>query len=130
MTDPSEWPDPADKAHSLAQAKRLRDEAAQGGLRYEGYLPPDLAPWLLDMIAQGVFIDPSEAVFVMLGVNRDLEHHADLRHELLKRTIQAAADDPRPSATAVEVAARMRERLKQPTPQPAMWERRPLGQTN
>ena len=41
MTDPdtSEWPDPADKAHAVEQANRLRNQVAKGGLRFEG------APW-------------------------------------------------------------------------------------
>ncbi|MEC5293607.1 hypothetical protein VSX64_23990 [Aurantimonas sp. C2-6-R+9] len=30
-TDAPEWPDPADKAHAVEQAKRLRDQAAKGG---------------------------------------------------------------------------------------------------
>jgi antitoxin ParD1/3/4 len=31
-TDAPEWPDPADKAHAVEQAKRLRNQA-EGGLR-------------------------------------------------------------------------------------------------
>jgi antitoxin ParD1/3/4 len=27
-----EWPDPSDKAHAVEQVKRLRDQAAKGGL--------------------------------------------------------------------------------------------------
>jgi hypothetical protein len=46
-----------------------------------------------------VFSDPGEAVFVMLGEDRDLEPHADLREELLRRTLQAAMEDPRPGCT-------------------------------
>lgn len=94
-TDAPEWPDPADKAHAVEQAKRLRDQAAKGGLRFEAYLPPGLAEWLLDRIERGKFLDPSEAVFVILGEHEELEPHADLRQELFKRSIQAAADDPR-----------------------------------
>lgn len=95
MSEPMEWPDPAGKAHAVEQAGRLRDKAAAGGLKFEAYLPPDLAVWLLDRIEQGKFIDPSEATFVLLGEARDLE--------LLKRSIQAAIDDPRPPNTAEEV---------------------------
>src|SRR5690606_22986902 len=95
-TDAPEWPDPADKAHAVEQAKRLRNQVAEGGLRFEAYLPPSLALWLLDLIEQDTFLDPSEAVFVILGEHKELEPHADLRRELLKRSIEAAADDPRP----------------------------------
>ena len=82
-TDAPEWPDPADKAHAVEQAKQLRDQAAKGGLRFEAYLPPSLALWLLDLIEQDTFLDPSEAVFVILGEHKELAPHADLasRHE-------------------------------------------------
>ena len=124
-TDAPEWPDPADKAHAVEQAKQLRDQAAKGGLRFEAYLPPSLALWLLDRIEQGKFLDPSEAVFVILGEHEDLEPHADLRRELLKRSIQAAADDPRPGITSEELKAHLREKRKEPWPEPARWEKRP-----
>lgn len=87
-TEAPEWPDPADKAHAVEQAKRLRNQVNEGGLRFEAYLPPSLALWLLDRIEQGKFLDPSEAVFVILGEHKELEPHADLRRELLKRSIQ------------------------------------------
>ena len=38
---------------------------------------------------QGVFVDPSEAVFVMLGEQKDLEPHDDLRREILRRSLEA-----------------------------------------
>ena len=126
MTDPdiSEWPDPADKAHAVEQANRLRNQVAKGGLRFEAYLPPSLALWLLDLIEQGKFLDPSEAVFVILGEHKELEPHADLRRELLKRSIKAAADDPRPALPFEEGMAEIREMLKQPRPEPARGEKR------
>ena len=123
-TDAPEWPDPADKAHAVEQAKQLRDQAAKGGLRFEAYLPPSLALWLLDLIEQDTFLDPSEAVFVILGEHKELAPHADLRRELLKRRIQVAADDPRPALPCEEGMAEIREMLKQPRPEPARWEKR------
>jgi hypothetical protein len=39
----------------IAQARALREQAGKGGLRFEAYLPPDLAEWLLDLIERGVF---------------------------------------------------------------------------
>lgn len=125
MNDEFEWPDPADQAHAVEQAKRLRDQAAQGGLRFEAYLPPALALWLLDRIEQRKFLDPSEAVFVILGEHEDLEPHADLRQELFKRSIQAAADDPRPGIPAEEVMEHLLELRTEPRPEPARWEKRP-----
>lgn len=123
-TDAPEWPDPADEAHAVQQAKRLRDQAAKGGLRFEAYLPPSLALWLLDRIERGKFLDPSEAVFVILGEHEELEPHADLRRELLKRSIQAAADDPRPGIPAEEVRKHLLELRKEPRQEPARWEKR------
>jgi len=124
QSEPMEWPDPADNAHVVEQAGGLRDKAAAGGLKFEAYLPPDLAVWLLDRIEQGKFIDPSEAAFVLLGEARDLEPHADLRNELLKRSIQAAIDDPRPSIPAEEVWQSLQNKFDNPLPEPAKWEKR------
>ena len=40
-----------DVTDAVAQAKRLREQARAGGLRFEAYLPPDLAVWLIDLMA-------------------------------------------------------------------------------
>ena len=123
-TDALEWPDPANKAHAVEQAKQLRDQAAKGGLRFEAYLPPSLALWLLDLIEQDTFLDPSEAVFVILGEHKELAPHADLRRELLKRRIQVAVDDSRPGISMEEMKALLREKREAPLPEPARWEKR------
>jgi Arc/MetJ-type ribon-helix-helix transcriptional regulator len=123
MTDESSdnWDSPEGKAKRIAQAQALRDQARAGGLRFEAYLPPDLADWLLAHIERGTFKDPSEAVFVILGEHEELEPHADLRGELLKRVLQAAANDPRPGAPVEEVRERLRARAKASRPEPAVW---------
>ena len=51
-TDAPEWPDPADQAHAVEQAKHIRDQTAKGSLRFEAYLPPSLALWLVVRRAQ------------------------------------------------------------------------------
>ena len=107
------------------QAMALRAQAAQGGLRFEAYLPPELADWLLDQIERGIFAGPSEAVFVILGEHRELEPHADLREELLRRTVQAAMDDPRPSLSGNEVETQLRELADTPLPEAAVWRKVP-----
>jgi antitoxin ParD1/3/4 len=114
-----EWPSSEAKAKSIAQAKALRTQAEKGGLRFSAYLPPELASWLLGLVAQGIFLDPSEAVFVILGEHQELEPHADLRGELLKRMLQAAMDDPRPGIPAEEVFKKLKE--THPLPDPAVW---------
>nr|WP_238829642.1 hypothetical protein [Paracoccus aminophilus] len=70
-----------------------------------------------------MFLDPSEAVFVILGEHEELEPHADLRQELLKRSIDAAIADPRPRVSSEEMTAELRDRLKAPLPEPAKWEK-------
>jgi antitoxin ParD1/3/4 len=114
-----EWPSAEGKAKCIAQAKALRAQAEKGGLRFSAYLPPELASWLLGLVENGIFLDPSEAVFVILGEHQDLEPHTDLRRKLLKRTLQAAMDDPRPGVPAEEVLKKLKER--RPLPEPAVW---------
>ena len=99
MTDDGDiqedWRTPADRARDIAQAKALREQACKGGLRFEVFLPSGLAEWVLDFVERGVFVDPSEAVFVILGEHKDLEPHRDLRTESLRRSLDAADNDPR-----------------------------------
>lgn len=116
-----EWPSADDRANGIAQAKALREQASKGGLRFEAYLPPTLAEWLLNSIEQGVFTDPAEAVFVLLGESQELEPHLDLRRELRRRQLQAAMDDPRPSIPDEEVVAKLQRMLAEPRAAPATW---------
>ena len=119
------WPDAATRNHAIEQAKQLRDTAKEGGLRFEAYLPPDLALWLLDQVEQERFLDPSEAAFVLLWQAQELAPHHDLQQELLNRKIQAAIDDPRPGIPAEQVFTKLKEKLKQPIPEPAVWKKKP-----
>jgi hypothetical protein len=102
----------------------LREQARKGGLRFEAYLPSSLAEWLLDLVEEGVFTDPGEAVFVILGEHRDLEPHAGLREELLRRTLQAAMDDPHTGFTLDEVKKRFDKLSSEPRADPAVWRQR------
>ena len=81
------WPPKELSDWSKQQAQNVRHAASEGGLRFQAYLPPALALWLLDRIEKGMFIDPSEAVFVLVDEARELEPHLDLRQDLLKRRI-------------------------------------------
>jgi Arc/MetJ-type ribon-helix-helix transcriptional regulator len=118
------WDNAQSNARQMAQAKSLRDQARAGGLRFEVYLPSSLADWLLAHIECGNFHDPSEAVFVMLGEQQELEPHADLRREFFKRRIQAGIDSG-PGVPAEEVFARLRKSLAEPRPEPAVWPKKP-----
>jgi antitoxin ParD1/3/4 len=111
----------SDNAAARERARAIRDQARAGGLRFEAYLPGSLANWLLEQVENGLFADPSEAVFVMAGLFRDLEPHHDLRDELLRRKLQAAMDDPRPPIPAEEVFDKLQRRFSEPLPPPARW---------
>lgn len=126
MTDDTQndWRSAEERASDIAQAKVLRSQAKQGGLRFDVYLPPDLAEWVLGFVERGVFTDPTEAVFVILGEHRDLEPHGDLRTEILRRKLDAAMNDPRPAIPAEEVWARMEKLMAEPRREPAVWRRR------
>ena len=125
---PASAPDTADSPEMLdglpdgrPQAQALRTQAREGGLRFDAYLPSQLADWLLDMIERGIFHDPSEAVFVILGEHRELQPHQDLRDEMFRRSIQAAIDDPLPGTPHEEVMAMMQRLLAEARPEPAQW---------
>jgi hypothetical protein len=122
MTGEEEPFDAALRRAGAAQAAALKAQAAAGGLRFAAYLPPDLAVWLLGLVEKGVFMDPSEAVFVMLGEQQNLDAYPDLRRELLQRTVDAAANDPRPAVPAETFFAELRARLAAPRPLPAVWD--------
>ncbi len=116
-----DWRTFVDRACDIAQAKALREQACRGGLRFEVFLPPGLAEWVLDFVERGVFVDPSAAVFVILGEHRDLEPHGDLRTEILKRSLDASIDDPRPPIPLDEFKEKMAERMAELRPEPAVW---------
>jgi antitoxin ParD1/3/4 len=114
--------DAAERRAGAVHAAALKVHAAAGGLRFEAYLPSDLAVWLLDLIERGVFMDPSEAVFAMLGEQQDLADYPDLRRELLRRTVEAAANDPRPAIPAETVFGELDAMLAAPRPPAAVWD--------
>lgn len=102
----------------VAQAQALRDQACTGGMRFEAYLPPDLALWVLEMVEQGVFVDPSEAVFVFMQQARELDPHDDLKSELLSRRLQAGMDGP--TLSAEELHRNLEDAARRRTA-PALW---------
>jgi antitoxin ParD1/3/4 len=115
------WPTPEEDAFNAAQVQALRDQVAAGGLRFESYLAPRQAVWLLDMIEKGVFVDPAHAIGVIVNEARELEPHHDLRSELIKRMITASIGDPRPGLTAEQVFAELNARMAVSRPEPARW---------
>ena len=98
----------------------LCERVATGGLRFEAYLPSDLALWVLDMVERGTFISPDEAVFVLMGQARELDPHHDLRRELFRRRIEAAREGP--FVEAEEVWDRLEKKARHWI-EPATWRR-------
>ena len=113
----------ADNLAERAQAKALRDQARAGGLRFEAYLTGDQADWLLERVEQGLFHDPSEAVFAIVQNFRELEPHRDLRDALLGRMLDAASADLESARPADEVFDELRRELAAPRPEAARWEK-------
>ena len=125
MTSNKHWIETDDTAQQrIDQARSLKDQAKTGGLKFETYLTPDLAEWVLDMVEEGVFIDPCEAVFVYMGQAKDIEPHDDLKKELLRRRIQEGIDDAedRRTYTADEVQQHLEEVRRRRTA-PAIWKK-------
>lgn len=108
----------------IAQASTLKSQASTGGLRFKTYLMPDLAVWVLDMVERGVFIDPSEAVFVLMGQAKDIEPHDDLKQEILKRQLETSIEQAESgqSYTSEEVRQHLDEVMKNKT-EPAVWQK-------
>ncbi len=114
---------PDDNPAERAQAAALREQTRAGGLRFEAYLPPALADWLLERIERGMFADPSEAVFAIVGNFRDLEPHHDLRDALLGRMLDVSAAELESARPADEVFDELRRKMAEPRPDPARWEK-------
>jgi antitoxin ParD1/3/4 len=115
----------ADNYAERDQAGRLREQARVGGLRFEAYLPPDMADWLLERVERGDFVDPSEAVFAIVWNFIDLEPHRDLRDELMRRILERSFEDVKAGRVhdADEVFDELERKMAEPQPEPARWEK-------
>jgi antitoxin ParD1/3/4 len=108
--------------NGFAAKAEVRAQVKAGGLRFETYLPPGLADWLLDQIEDGIFADPQEAMFAIVGVYRDLEPHAAPREQLLRRAYLASVFDvPQPMPPGDDVKAQLRSLIDNPPARPAIW---------
>ncbi len=63
------------------------------------------------------------AVFTIFQEAMDLEPHADLRQEILRRSCQIALDDPRPRLPQDDMAAWLEQLAARPRVEPARWRR-------
>ena len=113
----------SDNRAEREQAHRLREQAQKGGLYFEAYLPGDMAVWLLKLVENGDFVDPSHAVFEIVRTYMELEPHHDLRKKLLRRSIERAMEDVETGRvySSEEVVERLERRMAEPLPEPARW---------
>ena len=105
-------------------------KASENGLRFEQFLTPDLASWILQQVEEGVYVSPSEAVFHMLQHHRDFVQHSDLVTEVLFRTLQEASDsiDRGEGISGEELEARLEELeeiFKRKRQKPVYWKNDP-----
>ncbi|MGB5583856.1 MAG: hypothetical protein WBO16_06280 [Gammaproteobacteria bacterium] len=100
-------------------------QVATGGLRFEAYLPPALASWVIELVEKGVFHSPSEAVFVAMQTFEDLDQHPEVKSELLRAVLAHASKEAEEGNvyTAEEVMARFEKRKSLPPSEPAIWDR-------
>lgn len=124
--------DTPDKPTDMAAVRR---QAAAGGLRFEAYLPPRLAAWVIGLVEQEVFHSPAEAVFVAMQSFRELEDHPEVKQALLAKIMQKSIDSVGEGGgmPAEEVMARLKKKMEGPRAEPAVWDKsldRPLCPTD
>lgn len=105
------------------QASALREPASEGGLRFEAFLPPAQADWLLQWIEQGHFVDPAEAVSAIVQNFIDLELHRDLSNELCRRMLAQAAAELAHAYAGDDSPAKLDARYFRNYPAAARWEK-------
>ncbi len=109
------------ESSGMEQAAALRAQAERDGLRFMAYLPPTLAAWLLDQIEDGLFADPLEAMFAIVGIYRDLEPHAAPRDQLVRRAYLAATFDDEPCLPDPDIIGHVQALLAGRLAEPATW---------
>jgi antitoxin ParD1/3/4 len=76
------------------------------------------------MMEQGDFIDPSEAVFVLMGQAKEIEPHQDLKQEVFRRCIAQRIEEAEKGHfySAEEVWERLDKMIKETT-DPVIWQK-------
>lgn len=103
------------------QAKALHEQARAHGMRFEAYLPPALAHWLLAHIERGRFADPSDGAYLAFASLRNLESHKDLHFEAMRRGLNGSAADQEADAADHEIFAGLDSRFAESCPEAALW---------
>lgn len=121
--DNRHWAESEETARQrIAQAQSLRKQVRTGGLKFEAYLTPDLAEWILDMVENGTFIDPSAAVFEFMQQAHDIAPYDDLKGKILRRRLDQGIQDAEEGRTYTmeEVKEHLEQHEKERTA-PAVW---------
>lgn len=112
------------RAAQQEQAARLKPAAEKAGLKFEAYLTPGDAEWVLARVENSVFLSPSELVSIAVHQFIEMHDYPDLRRELLHRTLQKAMDDPSPGIPMEEAFAEIRADIEEfKKYEPARWEK-------
>lgn len=106
----------------IEQAEALRDRAARDGLRFEAYLPPSIAEWVLDEIIAGHFVEPSELAFYAVKQSQELGRHPHVCDALLKAQLEGAIAQAEAGdvISGEEVFVRLREQVAE-MEEPPRW---------
>jgi len=83
-----------------------------GAMTFEVALPEDLATWLREKIAHGVYQDAGEAALLAFQDMQELDQYPEVRLRLFDATIQALLDDPDPSVPAEQILAELRAQTR------------------
>ncbi len=94
------------------ELEQLPAPAHVGATSFEILLPEDLAAWLREKIAHGVYRDAREAALLAFQDMRELDRHPEVRRRLFDDTIHALLDDPDPSVPAEQILAELRAQTR------------------
>jgi len=118
----NDWRTAEEREEDIAQAKAATRTGARGRFgASEIYLPPGPAEWVLDFVARGVFANPSRSRLRHARRVQGFEPHADLSTRNIEALDRSGNHDPRPRIPAEEVFERLRKKMEEPSPEPAVW---------
>ncbi|MGL3607643.1 hypothetical protein ACSV9I_14095 [Rhizobium sp. G187] len=109
--------------HNMQQARQLLSSLGDRGLRFEAFLPSELANWFLTTISVGRFAHPNEMIVEMATVFRQLELHPDLMQELLARQINQVRAGKTQGVSNELLSKQMDELWTRQAPGPLEWKK-------
>ena len=98
--------------YGTEEPEQLPAPAHVGATSFEILLPEDLAAWLREKIAHGVYRDAREAALLAFQDMQELDQYPEVRLRLFDATIQALLDDPDPSVPAEQILAELRAQTR------------------